>query len=224
MRLAVPLSKQVYLFYRQCIDSSQLLYLLNAIWKQKRPQTCEKSATREGLWLQRVGKRENKIKDSWSSLSSHWSHPISLHFDTRNQIAHLSNNKTTQQTEGCQQCTVYFCIELYGAFSHWRQGGHIVVAKQWNGGHVGVPRQPCRNWTLFLCKNFLLFQWISIDAGHVSENALLSCHSPKFRKSGLWVPRAHRFHPSPPASPNHCLRGRRARPPLRGRFGMSTDR
>ena len=49
-----------------------------------------------GTMVTGVGKRENKIKDSWSSLSSHWSHPISLRFDTRNQIAHLSNNKTTR--------------------------------------------------------------------------------------------------------------------------------
>ena len=60
------------------------------------------------------------------------------------------------------------------AFFTWRHGGHIGVPKQWHGGHVGVPRQPCGNWTLFLCKIFLLFQWISIGAGHVSENALYS--------------------------------------------------
>ena len=32
------------------------------------------------------------------------------------------------------------------------------------------PNQSCGSWTLFLCKRFLLFQWICIDAGHVSEN------------------------------------------------------
>ena len=33
---------------------------------------------------------------------------------------------------------------------------------------------------LFLCKRFLLFQYICIDAGHVSENALQrSCFAPK---------------------------------------------
>ena len=30
----------------------------------------------------------------------------------------------------------------------------IGVPKQWNVGHVGVPRQPCGNWTLLLCKTF----------------------------------------------------------------------
>ena len=35
----------------------------------------------------------------------------------------------------------------------WRHGGHFVVPKQLNGGQVD---QPCGNWTLFLCKTFLL--------------------------------------------------------------------
>lgn len=39
-----------------------------------------------------------------------------------------------------------------------RDGSQISVPKQWNGGHVGVPNQSCGSWTLFLCKNFLLFQ------------------------------------------------------------------
>ena len=30
-------------------------------------------------------------------------------------------------------------------------------SKQWNGGHVGVPNKSCGSWTLFLCKQFLLF-------------------------------------------------------------------
>ena len=34
------------------------------------------------------------------------------------------------------------------------------------------PNQSCGSWTLFLCKRFLLFQKICIDAGHVSENTL----------------------------------------------------
>ena len=47
--------------------------------------------------------------------------------------------------------------------------GHIGPPKQWNGGHVGVPDQSRGSWTLFLCKYFLLFQLICIDAGHVSK-------------------------------------------------------
>ena len=39
-----------------------------------------------------------------------------------------------------------------------------------HGGYVSVPNQSCGIWTLSLCKRFLLFQWICIDAGHVSEN------------------------------------------------------
>ena len=31
-------------------------------------------------------------------------------------------------------------------------------------------------------KNFLLFQWISIDAGHLSENALYLSNVPTFRR------------------------------------------
>ena len=36
----------------------------------------------------------------------------------------------------------------------WRYGSHIGVAKQWNGGHVGVPNQSCGSWTLFLWNTF----------------------------------------------------------------------
>ena len=38
---------------------------------------------------------------------------------------------------------------------------HIGVPKQWNGGHVVVPNKSCGSWNLFLCKPFLLFQWIT---------------------------------------------------------------
>ena len=43
-----------------------------------------------------------------------------------------------------------------------------------HSGHVGVPNQSSGSWSLFLCKRFLLFQWICIDAGHISENVLLN--------------------------------------------------
>ena len=56
---------------------------------------------------------------------------------------------------------------------HMTSRGHIGVPKQLNGGHVSVPNQSCESWTLFLCKHFLLFPLICIDAVHVSENALL---------------------------------------------------
>ena len=54
----------------------------------------------------------------------------------------------------------------------WRHDGHFGVPKQWNRGHVGVPNQSWGSWTLFLYKRFLLFQYICVDAGHVSENTL----------------------------------------------------
>ena len=38
----------------------------------------------------------------------------------------------------------------------WRYGGHIGVPKQRNRSHVGVPNESSANWTLFLCKRFLL--------------------------------------------------------------------
>ena len=60
----------------------------------------------------------------------------------------------------------------------WRHVKTLYSSFKWSvftwrhGDRVGVPRQSCGNWTLFLCKNFLLFQWISVDAGHVREIAL----------------------------------------------------
>ena len=44
-------------------------------------------------------------------------------------------------------------------------------SKKWNGGRVGEPSHPCGSSALFLWKNVHLFQYISVDAGHVSENA-----------------------------------------------------
>ena len=73
------------------------------------------------------------------------------------------------------RCSFCHSVEsvLYSVFI-WRHGDHIGVPKPWNGGHVGVPNKSCGSWTLFLCKQYLLFQQICIDAGHVSENVLYS--------------------------------------------------
>ena len=72
-------------------------------------------------------------------------------------------------------CDEHFMLETACVLERftWRHRSHIGVPKQRNGGHVGVPSNSCGSWALFLCKHFLLFQWIYIDAGHVSENALL---------------------------------------------------
>lgn len=51
----------------------------------------------------------------------------------------------------------------------------VMVAKlvfQNNVACVDEPNQTCGSLLLFLCKCFLLFQWICIDADHVSKNAL----------------------------------------------------
>ena len=50
--------------------------------------------------------------------------------------------------------------------------GRLVESVVFQSHHVGVPNQSCGSWNLFLCKRFLLFQEICVDAGHVSENAL----------------------------------------------------
>ena len=40
------------------------------------------------------------------------------------------------------------------------------------GGRVGVPKQSSVSWLLFLCKRFLFVPVNSIDAGHLSKNAI----------------------------------------------------
>ena len=48
----------------------------------------------------------------------------------------------------CWQTQVWISLALgnsYRAFS---------LPKQWNRGHVCVPKQSCGSWTLFLCKHF----------------------------------------------------------------------
>ena len=68
--------------------------------------------------------------------------------------------------------TEYVTIENLESVFTWRHGGLIGVPKQWNGGHFGVPSQPCGSWTLFLCKRFVLFQLICIETGHPIGNFL----------------------------------------------------
>ena len=53
----------------------------------------------------------------------------------------------------------------------------IGVSKQWKGGHGSV--QSYGSLTLFLRKGYLLFQWISIDAGHMGENSDSFCAAAK---------------------------------------------
>ena len=89
-------------------------------------------------------------------------------------------------------------IQMYRAFSHEVTAAkQIGVPKQRNGGHVGVPRQPCGNWTwtLFLCRNFLLFAKISIYAGHVREYPLLSLvRTPQEMRQFYLSPLEKRFY------------------------------
>ena len=77
-----------------------------------------------------------------------------------------------------QNCLPYSLSLLSRRQSIWLVCLHMtswrpyLCPKTMNGGHVCVPNQSCGGWTLFLCKRFLLFQLICIDAGHVSENTL----------------------------------------------------
>ena len=43
------------------------------------------------------------------------------------------------------------------------------------------------NWTLFLCRHRLLFQWINIAASHVSENALCIAYKKSWRPRGIYL-------------------------------------
>ena len=115
--------------------------------------------------LRNVHKSVMHVRSCFSDIN-HLLFPISLCRSRRRCLSPLllwSRNWASMVT--------WRYTSLYRAFSHDVTWG---LPKQGNGGHVGVPRQPCGNWTLFLCKNFLFFQWISIDAGHLSENALLT--------------------------------------------------
>ena len=59
----------------------------------------------------------------------------------------------------------------------------IGVSKQWKGGHGSV--QSYGSLTLFIRKGYLLFQWISIEAGHMGENADSFCAARKSYRTGL---------------------------------------
>ena len=53
-------------------------------------------------------------------------------------------------------------------FSHAVTVAILVSQNNKTWAIYGVPNQSCGSWTLFLCKRFLLFQSICVDAGHVS--------------------------------------------------------
>ena len=70
---------------------------------------------------------------------------------------------------------LYKMIWIYEAVFYMTSRRPYWFPRQWNGGHVGVPNQSC--WSRissyvnasFCCNNAYAY----IDAGHVSENALL---------------------------------------------------
>ena len=86
----------------------------------------------------------------------------------RKKIANISRTER-DGTSAMKKARIHF---LYRAFSHVVTAAKLVLQDNGTGDHVGVPRQSCGSWPLFLCKNVLLFQSISIYAGQVSENAL----------------------------------------------------
>ena len=68
-----------------------------------------------------------------------------------------------ENISGLLRTTTYFVnkstflgiINIYTFFT-WGDVHHVVAPKQFNGGHVGVPKTKfCGSWNLFLCKTFL---------------------------------------------------------------------
>ena len=62
------------------------------------------------------------------------------------------------------------------------------------------PNQSCEDWTLFLCKNLLLFQDVCIAGGQVSENFLSD--------SGELLSYPFQFLPKVRSKCKRCVRGR----------------
>ena len=72
---------------------------------------------------------------------------------------HKSVMHVQSRCRNCASMVTWRHTSFYIAFSHDVTTAILVLQ---NNDRVGVPRQPCGNWTLF---------WICIHAGHVSENA-----------------------------------------------------
>ena len=47
-------------------------------------------------------------------------------------------------------------------------------SKQRNGGHLGGVKYSFGDWTVFLCKFLLLFHYVNMAPGHMSEHTLLT--------------------------------------------------
>ena len=70
----------------------------------------------------------------------------------------------------------YFCWQvarLMSGTGEYRKTGRMKKKKK--KVKLMLLNQSHGSWTLFLCKRFLLFQEICIDAGHVSQNTELQC-------------------------------------------------
>ena len=74
-----------------------------------------------------------------------------------------------------QQCTVYFCMELYRGFSHDVKAAILVFQNNETAAMLVYQDNPVGIELFSYVKTFFC-----------SNES--SCHSPKFRKSGLWVP------------------------------------
>ena len=79
--------------------------------------------------------------------------------------------------ERCVTTLITAAKETNWDYSYWQMpslvcplGDESTVLAWRYGGHVSVPNQSSGSCTRFLCKRFLLFEQICIDAGHVSEN------------------------------------------------------
>ena len=68
---------------------------------------------------------------------------------------------------GCKDWQFY-SLPFGKAFFHKTSRRPYWCTIQWNGCHFGVQEKSCGNWTLFSCKNILLFQEICMAPDHLS--------------------------------------------------------
>ena len=80
-----------------------------------------------------------------------WSGTRTLDFPHSRLALYLPTELTLRCLSWIICCTFYRVVGWCRKYMARCHGSHIGVAKQWNGGHVGVPNQSCGSSTLFLC-------------------------------------------------------------------------
>ena len=118
--------------------------------------------------LRNVHKSVMHVQSCFSDIN-HWLFSCSLCRNRRRCLSSL-----LLWSRNCASMVTWRRTSLYRAFSRDVTTAILVFQNMETAAMLVYQDNPVGIELFSYVKNFLLFQWISIDAGHVSENALLT--------------------------------------------------